>query len=386
MGRRVARGALGWVTIGKPLSPVVRPPRYRVGMHIAVIMPRWVGDAVMATPALRSLRAQVGSSARITGVMRPVIADLLAGSPWFDAVIPYDRHRHCPQTSSAAAARALAADRPDLAVILPNSLSSAAVAWRGGARRRVGAAGHWRRWLLTDIVPPHRDHRGRIDLVPPPVAFMDVVAAAGVARGSLEVELAVSAADLAVGDALLARLFPGRSGPLVILNDNSSNGAARAWGAANHAQLAAWLLERLPTARLLVHCGPGDRDQARGVVEQAAHPAVRGLHEEPDLPISLSKAVFARSTLAVSSDSGPRHIAAAFGVPTVALVGPVDPRLGRSDPARCAEIRLDLACSPCGKQECPLVHHDCLRLISVEQVGRTALDLLARQATTSRAG
>ena len=73
-------------------------------------------------------------------------------------------------------------------------------------------------------------------------------------------------------------------------------------------------------------------------------------------------------------------------MPTVALVGPVDPRLGRSDPTRCAEIRLDLACSPCGKQECPLVHHDCLRLISVEQVGRTALDLLARQATTNRAG
>ena len=130
MGRRVARGDLGWVTIGKPLSPVVRPPRYRVGMHIAVIMPRWVGDAVMATPALRSLRAQVGSSARITGVMRPVIADLLAGSPWFDAVIPYDRHRHCPQTSSAAAHLHLPIQvLVERSLILPSLISHRLQSW-----------------------------------------------------------------------------------------------------------------------------------------------------------------------------------------------------------------------------------------------------------------
>ncbi len=354
-------------------------------MHIAVIMPRWVGDAVMATPALRSLRA-FAPAARITGVMRPVIADLLAGTPWLDATILYDRHRRSTETSFAAAARALRADRPDLAVILPNSLSAATLAWRGGSRRRVGAAGHWRRWLLTDVAKEHRDDRGRIAIVPPPEAFMDVVAAAGVPRGDLEVELAVAAADLAAGDALLERLFPGRSGPLVVLNDNSSNGRARAWGTAKHAQLATWFLERLPAARVLVHCGPGDRDQAREVVEQADHPAVRGMHEEADLPIGLSKAVFARSRLAVSSDSGPRHLAAAFGVPTVALVGPLDPRLGRSDPTRCVEIRLELACSPCGQKECPLGHHDCMRLIGVEQVGRTALELLAQHAPASRAG
>lgn len=363
-----------------------QPPGYRVGMHIAVIMPRWVGDAIMATPALRSLRRHAGPAARITGVMRPVIADLMAGTPWFDAVIAYDRHRNDRRLSAAAAAGALAADRPDLAIILPNSLSSATVAWRGGARRRVGTAGHWRRWLLTDVVAPHRDDRGRIDLVPPPLTFMDIVAAAGVPRGSLDVELAVTTADELAADALLDRLFPGRAGPLVVLNDNSSNGAARAWGAANHARLATWLLDRLPTARVLVHCGPGDREQARGVVEAAEHPAVQGMHEEPDLPIGLSKGIFARAAGAVSSDSGPRHIAAAFRVPTVALVGPVDPRLGRSDPHRCVEIRLDLACSPCGKKECPLVHHDCMRLIGVEQVGQAVLDLLAGEAVASRAG
>jgi heptosyltransferase-2 len=354
-------------------------------MHLAVIMPRWVGDAVMATPALRALRRHVGSAARITGVMRPVIADLLAGSAWFDDTILYDRHRRDPGLSFAAAARSLRAARPDLALIFPNSLSSAALAWRSRARRRVGTAGHWRRWLLTQAVPPHRDDRGRVDLVPPPVAFMDVVAAAGAPRGPLVVELVATPEELAGGDAVLAGLFPGRSGPLVILNDNCASGTARAWGGDRIADLARWFAERLPDPRVLVHCGPADREQAREVVARASHPAVAGLHAVPDLPIGLSKAVFARASLAVSSDSGPRHIAAAFGVPTVAVVGPIDARLGRSDPDRCVEIRRDLACSPCGRQECPLVHRDCLRLITVEEVGRTGLELLDRFAARGAA-
>lgn len=351
-------------------------------MHIAVIMPRWVGDAVMATPALRALRGHF-PEARITGVMRPVIADLLAGTTWLDDAIFYDRHRRDPDTSFAAAVRGMRAARPDVAVILPNSLSSATLAWRGGGRRRVGAAGHWRRWLLTDAVPPHRDDRGRVTIVPPPQAFMDVVAALGVPPGPLDVALAATPAELAAADAALATLFPGRpahgqASPLVILNDNSASGTARAWGAEKLAGLARWLAERVPAARVLVHCGPADHEQARVVVASAAHPAVAGLHTIADLPIGLSKGVFARASLAVSSDSGPRHIAAAFRVPTVALVGPTDARLGRSDPERCVEIRRDLACSPCGRTECPLGHHDCLRLVTVEEVGRAALALLER--------
>jgi heptosyltransferase-2 len=343
-------------------------------MQIAVIIPRWVGDAVMATPALRALRSQF-PEARITGVMRQVIADLLAGTTWLDDTIFYDRHREDPACSFAAAAAALRAIRSDLTVVLPNSLSSGTLAWRGGGRRRVGAAGHWRRWLLTDVVPPHRDDRGRVTIKPPPEAFMDVVAAAGAARGPLAVELVATPADRAAADAALVRLFPGQDGPLVVLNDGSASGTARAWGGEKLAALARWLSDRLPGWRVLVHCGPADRAEAGGVVARAAHPAVAGLHAEADLPIGLSKGIFARAALVVSSDSGPRHMAAAFGVPTVALIGPTDPRLGRSDPERCTELRLDLACSPCGQKVCPLVHHDCLRLITVEEVGQAALAL-----------
>jgi heptosyltransferase-2 len=78
----------------------------------------------------------------------------------------------------------------------------------------------------------------------------------------------------------------------------------------------------------------------------------------------------------VSTDSGPRHIAAAFQRPTVVLHGPMDPRLSRSEHDHLVEMRLDLPCSPCGQPVCPLGHHDCMRLLSVEDVGAKVLELL----------
>lgn len=351
-------------------------------MHIAIILPRWVGDAAMATPLLRAVRSHF-KTAHITGVMRPLIADLLAGAGWFDAVIGYDRHGRDEALGFRAAARKLRAARADLALVLPTSLSAATLAWMGGVRRRVGRASDWRRLLFTDPVPEAQE------IVPPPQAFMDLAAAVGVPRGSLDLELATTPGDERAADAVLAALFPGRTGPLLVLNDNSSNGPSRSWGAEKHAALARWLVERVPACRVLVHCGPADRQQARAVVAAAALPAVQGLGDVDDLPLGLSKAVYRRARLAVTSDSGPRHIAAAFAVPTVALIGPTDPHLGRSDPRRCAEIRLDLACSPCDRGTCPLAHHDCMRLLDVEQVGRAALRMLQDSAAmlpASRAG
>ena len=95
------------------------------------------------------------------------------------------------------------------------------------------------------------------------------------------------------------------------------------------------------------------------------------------------RSAFRRADVVVSTDSGPRHFAAAFNVPTVAILGPMDVRLGWSDHPNLEEVRLDLACSPCGKRVCPLVHHDCMRLLTVDAVGGMMLSLLDRHAGRS---
>ena len=350
-------------------------------MKIVVILPRWVGDACMATPLVRGLRAHFASRARITAVMRPLLADLFAGTDWFDDAVFYDRHKRDPAVGFRAAARTLRGLRPDVILVLPGSLSAAALAFRGGGSRRVGFAGNWRRLLLTDALPQPREG-GRTQILPPPLAYLRIGAAIGLPPQPARLELATTAADERLAAEVLTRLFPGRSpgdrDPLIVLNDNSAAGTAKAWGGDRMAAIARWLVRRMPGGCVLVHCGPGDREQARGVVRQAADPAVAGLADEPALPLGLSKAIYRRASLSISSDSGPRHIAAAFGVPTVALVGPTDPRSGRSDEERCIELRKPLACSPCAQATCPLGHHDCMRLLTVEEVGRAAVEVLAR--------
>jgi heptosyltransferase-2 len=344
-------------------------------MHVAVILPNWVGDVVMATPVLRALREHVGPTGRVTAVLRTGYADLLAGTAWTDAIIPYCRHagRIQPEIGFGAVAGRLREARPDVALVLPNSLSSAALAWAAGVRRRIGLRGHWRRPLLTDVVPLPDAAR-----LPTPARFAALLAPLGVPAARLDLELVTTSAEQEAGDAVLATLFAGGTGPLVVLNDNSATGAARGWGSARFAALASRFVERLPACRVLVHCGPDDRESAREVVRMADLPQVRGLGDVDPLPLGLAKAVYRQAALAVTTDSGPRHIAAAFGVPTVALVGPTKPLDGRSDPGRCLEIRRELACSPCDQATCPLVHNDCMRLIGVDEVLHAALDLFER--------
>jgi heptosyltransferase-2 len=342
---------------------------------------------------LRAVRDHFGASARITGLTKPMFAELLEGTPWLDRLVFYDRHSRDPARRFRAVARQLRADRADIAVIVPNSLSSAALAWAGGARRRVGFARHGRRWLLTDPLAAPRavPKKGgpspwspgawfRVEPASPAGHAMDLAERIGVPRQPLTLELATTPADESLADDVMGRLFPtsraGASGPLIVFNDNGAYGPSKSWGADRFAALAKLAIDRLPGARVLVHCGPGDRDEARGIVRAANHPAVQSLADEPKLPFGLSKAVLRRANVLVTTDSGPRHIAAAFGTPTVVLLGPMDPRLSRSDQRHLVEMRLDLPCSPCGKRVCPLQHHDCMRLLTVDDVGSRMFQLL----------
>src|SRR5438552_7491208 len=105
-------------------------------MKVAIFLPGWVGDAVMATPALRALR-QHFAGAHLVGVLRPYVAGVLEGAPWLDSQILLDRRGPWSQRWPAAALR-LRRARPDLAVLFPNSFRSAAVARLAGCRRRIG--------------------------------------------------------------------------------------------------------------------------------------------------------------------------------------------------------------------------------------------------------
>src|SRR6185503_20737170 len=115
-------------------------------MNILVFCPNWVGDAVMATPTLRALRRGF-PTARIVGLMRPAIADVLHGLPYLDELLRWQPKSRRPAERSWPVVKYLRRQRFDLAVLLTNSFHTAAVAWLSGAKRRVGYRRDARGWL-----------------------------------------------------------------------------------------------------------------------------------------------------------------------------------------------------------------------------------------------
>src|SRR4051794_30686567 len=118
-------------------------------MRVGVFLPNWVGDVVMATPALRAMRTFVGNEGRLIGIMRPYVAEVLAGTPWLDEQILYDKPANPLAVAANDTYRALRAARLDRVILLTNSMRTAWMAWRSAARERYGYRGQGRSLLLT---------------------------------------------------------------------------------------------------------------------------------------------------------------------------------------------------------------------------------------------
>ena len=98
------------------------------------------------------------------------------------------------------------------------------------------------------------------------------------------------------------------------------------------------------------------------------------------LSIGLSKAILRRCQLLVTNDSGPRHLAAAFQVPSIALFGPTDPRWSENYSVQELQLQQHVPCGPCGRRCCPLSHHRCMRELTVDRVFAGVASLLQRAA------
>jgi heptosyltransferase-2 len=284
-------------------------------------------------------------------------------------------------TSGWRFARRLRRERFDTALLLTNSFRGAWWAWLAGARRRVGFARDARSWLLTDAVPPPpRD-------VPSPVIdeYLRLARRLGCRRLSRRTELAVDPADERhLRDFWRKQPSEDWGGrPYVCLNPGGAFGSAKHWPAASFGELARRLAAGLKY-RVLIVCGPNERHAARDIVQKAKHPAVVSLADEGPT-IGLTKAAIRGAALLVTTDSGPRHFAAPFGVPVVTLFGPTHPQWSETFFEKSLHLQLDLDCGPCQQRICPLAHHRCMRDLSVDWVFRAAATLLTKYPTRDKA-
>lgn len=348
---------------------------------IVVFLPNWVGDVAMCTPALRELRHRYPAPCRIVGVGKPNLFNVLEGTPWLDETVAYDRRGKNADYHSTAVIARLRALQVDMAVLLASSLATAWVAWRSGARRRIGFPRNLRRWLLTDCV---REPRSLWTKKPWPTIdqYLAVAAAAGCAVTSRSMDLTTTVKDEQAADRIWQDLaLSGRR--VVCVNNHSAAASSRWWPEDRLLALCRRVVED-PRNAILLLCGPREQDKTAGWTRQLDHPRIVSLAGQ-DMAIGTLKAVLRRGDLLVTTDSGPRHLAAALGTPVVVLQGPIDPQWSMNYHSSEIQLNKPVPCGPCGLETCPLADHPCMRGIEVEQVMRAAQRLLARAESGIRA-
>lgn len=286
---------------------------------IGVLLPSWVGDAVMATGAVRAIRA-ARPEARIVALARPAPAALLDGAPFLDAVIVADARG---ATGPLRAARALRAAGVTAVLLLPNSFRAALVARLSGARVIVGHARDGRGLLLTHGLRGDRAVRPK----PTILHYAELVAyALGLPAIDARPCLAATEAERARAGSLL----PHRCGPLVILVPGGVR-AAKRWPAERFVALGAALVARAG-ARIALVGAPEERALVASIAAGIGGDAVDLAAAGADL--AMVKGAIAAADLLVGNDTGPRHVAIALGVPTVVLFGPTDHRWTTIEGAR----------------------------------------------------
>ncbi len=320
------------------------------GERVIVRAPNWLGDVVMALPALAALRQHTPGTLIVA--VRPHLAALFeeetAVRP--DAIERVDPARERAQLRDLNA---------DTIVLFPNSFHSAWLARRSGIRQRWGYRSSGRRWLLTRAVARPRGHVHQVQY------YLELVRRLGIEAGDETPRLRPRPATLERTDALLSGHGISPGSRLVGLAPGAAYGYAKRWPPTRVAQLVVELTARGLTPVLVG--APADRETARaiesslpkgvGVADLTGRTTLRDL-----------VGVLARCAAFVSNDSGAMHVAAAVGVPVTAIFGPTDEReTAPIGPGIRDVILRDVFCRPCMLRECP-IDHRCMKRIGVDAV------------------
>lgn len=277
----------------------------------------------MATPTLRRLREGL-PGAFIGALVRPGMDELLDALPFTDEI-------HVARASGVMGPKFVAAKvrprRYDCALLLTNSFSTALTVRIAGIPRRIGYDRDARGLLLTDRLPAIRRHSGGFAPIPA-VSYYLRVADHLLARthdpedlgGRLE--LSIRDRDEQAAQDILRRAGVRADEPRVLLNPGGNNPAKR-WPADRYAHIARLLHQQ--GYRVLINGSPGEADLVDQIVQLSGVPSAVAL-PRAGVTIGSLKALVRGSRLMLTNDTGPRHIAAAFGVPLITLFGPTDHR------------------------------------------------------------
>lgn len=350
------------------------------GGHIRRLLIRgtnWVGDSVMAIPALREVRRLL-PRAHITLLVLPWVGDIYQGSPWVDTVWLYDREgRHAGTAGRLRLVRKLARGGFDAALLLQNAFEAALLTRLARIPLRAGYRRDGRGWLLTHgvSVDPRLKARHQtcyyLDLVERLAGRERALDDPSPAHEKTTPALPLQAEARALARRRLEQEGVRFGGKVVGVHPGAAFGSAKRWMGDRYAQVLDRLIRTQGVEAILF----GSR-QERPIAESiCGHMSARPLVLSGRTRLSELIAMIACCDLFITNDSGPMHLAAALGVPTLALFGSTDQvATGPLGPAAVV-LNKNVECSPCLLRECP-IDHRCMTRITVEEVFQEAVRML----------
>lgn len=315
-------------------------------MKILIILPNWLGDAVMATPAIELL-ASLHPTAKFTFVGSYVSIEALKYHPQCEKAI-IDETKKAPNRLIATYKLAKELGEFHLALSFRNQIFSSLLLKFTDTVICL-AKSSWHSKFLLSHTPKISDKQHLVEQY---------------------VELAMINEDnfqLTIPN-LTLHIKPHQfSKPTLGINAGATYGSAKRWYPQKFADVASQYSDKFD---IIIFGGPTEVDMAQEIEENLQLNGVSNytnLAGKTDIYELCSK--IGGCSLFITNDSGPMHIAGAYQVPTVAIFGPTKYKeTSQWNNEKSKIVTLDMDCAPCMKRECPLKHHECMKNISADMV------------------
>lgn len=336
---------------------------------ILVRAPNWIGDAVLCLPSIEALKAGY-PGAEITVLARPWVSPVFLSAPFVKEVIDYDSPgRHHGIVGMWRLIRELKKNSFDMAVLFQNAFEAALIAFLARIPVRVGYATDLRGGLLSHPVKLDMEIRKRHQVF----YYLNIISKVksqgsgacpqmyllGVRSHQPKIYLTAEEKKWAedflqgkgIGDNIVVGIAPG-----------ASYGPAKRWMADRFAEVTRKLVNDYG-AKIILFGGKDDRNICNDVLN-----GMQGVNLAGEIDLRKSIALLSRCNLFITNDSGPMHIAASLGVPTVAIFGSTDPKLTGPLGDNARVVQKEIECSPCFERQCSKGHYNCMKMITAQDV------------------
>ena len=350
---------------------------------ILIRAPNWVGDVVMCTPALRSLRKRF-PQARIAVLIKPSLRRVLENFPHIDEIIEWDpKGRHRGLKNYVAFVRGLRQQRFDLSIAMTSSFSSAQLLFLAGIPVRVGYSCNGRGFLLTHTKKPLREN-GKIVPVNKVAMDLGLCGILGCRELSTKTELGISVEARDWVEKFFSERGITAADFVVCIIPGATFGSSKCWKEDCFARVCDGLIQQYG-AKIIVIPGPGELPIARSIIDHMKEkPVDLG---DSIVPLDVLVALISRCGLLITNDTGPRHFGVALDKPVVVIMGSTDSRHTDCNLEKTTILQEKVDCGPCHLRVCP-TDHRCMTLITPERVLAAArvmiekYDLIAASVST----